>query len=241
MRTVIAMPAWNEGAGIISFITEMNLHFSNYSPIFIVVNDNSTDNTLEKLDELSKIKGISLFVYSNLKNLGHGPSTLRALKIALKHDPTLIIAVDGDGQFSGEDIFKNAKSFIASEFQIAEGVRIARNEPWFRKIVSFATRLLVFFKAKKLPRDANTPLRFYRPKALEFLLSVISSEAITPNLLISAYSRIYRIEILEFRITYLKGRGEFPEGATWGAGKKIFPSKRFLNFCIRAMKEWFLF
>jgi glycosyltransferase involved in cell wall biosynthesis len=227
------MPAFNEGEGIKGFLLEIRAVFHD-SINFIVVDDRSTDDTFAKLNNFSQ--EITVEIIQNDQNLGHGPSTLRALQAGLDSGCDTIIAVDGDGQFSAEEIFGLYEFFSVNNFDVAEGVRRIRlNEPWFRSSASFFTRQIVRMKSNRMPQDANTPLRIYKAECLEKLFDKVVPLALTPNLMISIVCRISDMSIGEFHVTFFPRRGSSSVGESWNQKFRVMPSSRFLKFCIHSV------
>ena len=231
------MPAWNEAEGLPGFITELNDALTAWSPAFVIVDDCSTDDTANAARSLTQF-GISIQVQTNARNLGHGPSTVNALRRGLALMTDYVIAIDGDGQFLGEDIRLIMKTLEASGVDVVEGVRTNRGDPLYRRFVSLATRTLVATRARVLPADANTPLRAYRTQTLASILSTIPNQPATPNLIISVLCRRWRLSLIEIPVRSIPRRGSDPEGSTWGQARKHLPSRRFVHFCLRAAREW---
>jgi len=234
----VVMPAYNEEEGLLGFLTELNLHLCDWQPEFIVINDVSTDGTRDAVESI-RAMGIKCKVITNEKNLGHGPSTLRALKEGLETGCDYVLAIDGDGQFLGADVAKLVETMNSGNYEVVEGVRCHRGGPLYRRVVSLATRTLVQTRARMRPTDANTPLRIYQPKTLHALLSIIPDNASTPNLLISAITRRQGIRYTEVNVESIPRRGTDIGGSTWKAKTKILPSKRFIIFCASAARQWF--
>lgn len=237
MTVSVVMPAWNEAEGIGVFIRELNKSLLPWSPSFVVVDDCSTDGTAQVVRELAT-RGIDISVISNAENRGHGPSTLMALRLGQESGSQVIVSVDGDGQFRGEDVAEVVRVLLRGGVDIVEGVRRDREEPAFRRIVSAATRFLVWTRVRCWPADANTPLRAYTRKVLGNLLERVPVDAVTPNLLFSAMSRVDGITVSEVPVTSLPRRGISEVGNTWGTRRKSLPSRKFLAFCSKAALEW---
>ena len=237
MTIAVVMPAWNEAEGISEFITELHDSLAQWEPTFFVIDDKSTDNTAHTIQGL-EASGLPVTVHTNTNNLGHGPSTFRALQAGLRTKADAIIALDGDGQFIGSDVNSVVSTLFATGADVVEGVRRSRNDPFYRQAVSAITRTLVWSRARGWPVDANTPLRAYRPETLEFLLGRIPDSASTPNLLISAICRQAGLTIIELPVRSIPRRGSDQQGSTWKAKNKSLPSKRFVKFCMRAAREW---
>jgi len=240
MKSVaITMPVYNEEQGVAEFILEIGSSLRDYKVVFIVINDCSTDGTIEKIMELTQM-GVEIILKNNEHNMGHGVSTRRGLEEALSLRSDLILSVDGDGQFLGEEIANIVKLSIENPDCVIEGVRKNRSEPYYRRVVTNFTRLLVMSRTFKLVKDANTPLRAYPPALLTRILSKVPSQALTPNLFISVISRIMKTKIIESDVTSISRRGQIAEGVTWGPTKKNIPPKKYVIFCLRAIKQWTL-
>jgi hypothetical protein len=104
--------------------------------------------------------------------------------------------------------------------------------------VSWATQLLVLSRSRRWPADANTPLRAYRRETLSRVLGLIPPAAATPNLLISAITRGGGFIVIEEEVRSLPRRGADPGGTSWGKKHRRLPSRRFIGFCLSALREW---
>lgn len=97
MKTLIIIPAYNEENNIINTVTKI-LELNNSNIDYIVINDGSTDNTLQKLID-------NQFNYLNLPtNLGIGGAVQTGYKYALNNNYDIAIQFDGDGQHNSEYI-----------------------------------------------------------------------------------------------------------------------------------------
>lgn len=231
------MPVYNEAEGIKEFIEEIRSNFKTLKPMIIAVDDCSTDNTWSVLNVM-QTNSNDLTVLKNTINLGHGQSTLRALKHGLLGQSDYIMSVDGDGQFLGDEMFNFYKQFYAANSNYGEGRRVSRQDPWFRKIISYSTRLLVFAKSGSRVIDANTPCRIYKAGTLLKLLKKIDSTSLVPNLRMSIVARKEEIEIFYFNLTNIPRRAKSAQGSSWGSRKTIFPNRRLIAFCTKAIKEF---
>jgi len=239
VRVVVVMPAYNESEGIAEFLQELNGSLGPWNPAFVVVDDASRDGTDEAAGAAANSSPpIDVIVWPNPVNRGHGPSTLTALRLGLDSGADAVLAIDGDGQFTGSDVAAVLQTLMGGELEVAEGVRTARGDALYRRGTSLATRLLVWSRSGSWPRDANTPLRAYRPAALEALLKQVPEEAMTPNLIISALCRRNRMLIAQVPVVSRPRRGSTAHGSTWGSRSVSLPSRRFMSFCIRAARQW---
>jgi dolichol-phosphate mannosyltransferase len=229
------MPVYNEGEGISSFLEELHESLSEYVTTFILVNDCSLDSTADVVESL-KARGFPVSLHTNDINGGHGPSTLTALGLGVKSGAQIVVSTDGDGQFLGTDVSVLVRMAASGRWDIVEGVRTFRTDPAYRKVSTATTRALVWSRARQLPKDADTPLRVYRRDVLSSLIDSVPDQAMTPNLLLSMLSRRRGRTIAEVNVRSIPRRGSEAIGATWGRGS-LFPSKRFVTFCVGATRE----
>lgn len=240
MSVTVVMPAWNEAGGIEEFIQELWTNLSQHDPKFIVIDDCSTDSTVQILQRL-KSNGCPIDFFTNPVNMGHGPSTITALRLGLATKEPLIIAIDGDGQFHGKEVAAviDHATRNAESLDVIEGVRVHRADPIYRKLISKITGALVWLRIHQRPRDANTPFRVYQRSALAILVNHIPVDSLIPNLHISALARQLGMRIKEVPVTSRVRRGEFTTGSSWGTIGQLLPNRRLIEFCIRATTEWF--
>lgn len=234
----VVMPAFNEEEGIASFIRELDASLSHYRRRFIVVDDCSTDSMSRVLLSVRESGSISLEVVRNPTNQGHGPSTVSALSLGARSGSDLVLACDGDGQIMGTDARKLVDRLQESRAAVVEGVRVGRSDSLYRKIVTLATRLLVFSRCGSMPKDANSPFRAYRAEILASILMNDRIGGLVPNLHISAHVRNHEMRLLEIPVTSIPRRGSTTVGSTWVRKQSKWPSRRFLKFCTQAVVDW---
>jgi glycosyltransferase involved in cell wall biosynthesis len=242
---VVSMPCFNEEEGIEGFLSEIQTAFHAIGATigFVVVDDRSSDKSFERLSQWKNSNFSPTLIIQNSVNLGHGPSTLVGLRYAILESAseTIVISVDGDGQFKGDNIASLYLQFKSSGTDILEGARINRNEPYFRKLVSFVTRVMVGLRVRSIVKDANTPLRMYKTATLKVILDKMPSALLTPNLFISALSRNRNFSLIVLEIDFFPRRGANISGTMWKSKLVNFPSRRFLKFCWLAGFQWFTF
>jgi glycosyltransferase involved in cell wall biosynthesis len=237
MSIIVVMPAWNEAEGITGFLVELSSALEGLDPRFVVVDDCSTDQTSDAVLSAGA-QGVDVTCLVNDVNSGHGPSTMRALRAGLASGADVVVAIDGDGQFTGPDVRRVVDALLGGTALVVEGVRTSRSDAAYRRLTSEVTRGLVWTRSRTLPADANTPLRAYRPSALTRLLERVPPDAMTPNLIISALSRRWHMPLVEVPVLSRPRRGASAEGTTWGARRASLPSRRFVGFCVKAAGEW---
>ena len=97
---ILTMPMFNEVDGIVEFLSELDRELPRSVRIQLV-DDASTDLTTIQVRSLG-LTSDRLVPYANESNMGHGPTTLSGLRLALESSPSLVIAVDG--QFEAAQI-----------------------------------------------------------------------------------------------------------------------------------------
>lgn len=234
---IIVLPVFNEQDGISDFLDELNEYLGDNERLFVVVDDQSTDDTKSILDK-KKIEGFPLVVIRNEINKGHGYSVITGIKCAIDLKPDAILLCDGDGQFHGVDIKVLVDAQQRNVHKIVEGARFGRDDPWFRKLLSFTTRLLVWRACKRMPKDANTPLRVMSLQLAILLINEIEDNCLIPNMAISALSRVKEFEIDEIRVRSLPPRRNPISVDQWKQKTSFLPSKRLIKFVFSAITSW---
>jgi glycosyltransferase involved in cell wall biosynthesis len=237
INVFISMPVYNEAPRIENWLRSLDKAAGKMKPQIIIVNDKSSDDTERTIQEISNI---SITVLNNEVNLGHGPSTLRGMRYAysLMDENSILITVDGDGHYDASTIFKMGQALQDSDAVVVEGYRINRNDPLYRKLTSFCTRLIILLFTRKFSKDANTPFHAYRKQILGDILSFeFVEDSLVPNLHISRYLRKRNIPTLTSNV--LENSLEFglPQGTTWKVKYRNLPSKKFIKFCLSAIQE----
>ena len=234
MKIAIVMPAFNEADSIPIFLTEISESFADHQVEILVVDDSSNDGTAQVLMSHPS----NPIVHTNPKNLGHGPSYLRALRLACDLPVDVVVATDGDGQVSAENLLRIALALKTGAVGCAIGLRTERNEPLYRRIVSFLSHLLVFIKSGKSFEDSNSPHRAFSRDFLREYLVDFSGEETIPNILgtVRLLSKSIKVELV--RVGFRDRLGPVKLGTSWGKTRLTqVPTLRFLKFCFRAASE----
>lgn len=235
-KVLFVIPVFNESLVIENFIKNLDSNFKEFPHTFIVVNDNSTDDSFQILSSLEK--NCSLQLINNPINLGHGGSLIKGLNHAVTLKSDYIITLDGDANFNSYEIKSLFNKLISdSTLDLIESFRINRSEPVYRKIVSCFTKIIIFVKAGILVKDANTPLRFYTYNALNRILPFIPQETLVPNLHVTIISRKYKLKMISMPVNWQNLKKANPS-STWNFRSRIFPPLKFITFCIKAFREF---
>lgn len=231
----IVMPAYNEAEGIRGFIDEIREHVSPLAArvTFVIADDRSTDDTAHVFDDVADVD-----VQTQPANRGHGPTALAAYRAGLASEPDLLVHVDGDGQFLGADFVRLITAAESTGADVVHGVRDGRTDPWYRKVLTGAVGLLIAAASGRRIPDVNTPLRAYRPSALQALVDAVPADANVPHVHFSLAEARGGFTVRYVRVASIPRRGESTSGTMWGRAADLrLPPKRLRQFAIAALQE----
>lgn len=169
-KVVLLIPSLNPDEKLVKLVN--GLCENGFSNIF-VVNDGSKQECLKYFDELKKIEGTNLHIFSHYKNFGKG----RALKNAFNQiyytfpDFECVVTLDGDGQHAIEDVIKVAEMTLENKEKLVLGSReFGKDVPFRSKFGNILTRGVMKALCGINVRDTQTGLRgFSRDLLKEFL------------------------------------------------------------------------
>lgn len=234
----LAIPAYNEADGISGFLTDMDAVLSTCADRhwFVIVNDVSTDNTIEVLQALSPQLDGELILVTNEVNSGHGPTVLNAYRRALDTGAEWILQVDGDGQFEAEDIELLLRHGNAGA-AIVTGERTVRFDPWYRKTVTATLPKMLQAAFGVARRDINCPFRLYRADVLPSILDRVPDDSLTPHVLMTILEAKSGHRHVEIPVQHRPRRGDTEVGTTWGDAKDLVIPKKLLLFLKDALVQ----
>lgn len=239
-HVAVVMPAYNEAEGIAGFIDELRAHIAPVADTvtFVVADDHSTDATLESLAEAAAAHP-DIRVEPQPVNRGHGPTALAAYRAGLALAPDVIVHVDGDGQFVGDDFPRIIRALVDEGADAVHGVRTGRTDPWYRRTITGAVRVVVAGAAGRGIPDVNTPLRAYRPAALRELVDAVPADALVPHVHFSLAEARSGMRVRYLRVRSIPRRGESAAGTMWGTqpAQPKLPPQRLRRFVAQAARE----
>jgi len=161
----LIIPAYNEERTIEKItIDSKNILKKPYKQFEIIIMDDcSTDNTLQICKDLTK-KIKNLRIFSNNKNIGKTKNLIKGFNVA-KSD--VIAFIDADYQYDPLDLPNIINKVIVDGYDISSGNRHNRDDPWHRKVASKAFNLFnrIMFNIKI--EDVNCGLKAMRKDVLK--------------------------------------------------------------------------
>ena len=161
--TYVVLPAYNEATRIqpvIESIAEKGYNM-------VVVNDGSSDNTLDVILESKRKYPDKIHVYSLIINRGVGVATQTGFDAVLKYDPKYVVSMDSDGQHSPEDLDNVIRPLVTGEAQAVIGVRPLKDLPFSRNFANSVMNLLTRIFYKVNVSDSQTGFRAITKDALK--------------------------------------------------------------------------
>ena len=161
--TYVVLPAYNEATRIqpvIEAIAEKGYNM-------VIVNDGSSDNTLDVIMESKKKYPDNIHVFSLLINRGVGVATQTGFDAVLKFNPKYIVSMDSDGQHSADDLDNVIRPLVSGEAQAVIGVRPLKDMPLSRNIANAIMNLLTRIFYKVDVSDSQTGFRAITLDALK--------------------------------------------------------------------------
>jgi dolichol-phosphate mannosyltransferase len=234
----VAIPAYNEADGIGGFLQEIDRVLSPHAGILrlIVVDDNSTDDTVAVLERTRPLLGAELEIVLRTVNRGHGACLLDAYRRALAVGADYVLQVDGDGQFHGSDL-RRVLVLLLDQAHAVCGVRRFRQDPWFRMAMTRLVRAYVALAFGVRARDANCPLRGYEADLLAELLGAIPDPCLIPNLYLTIVASRRGRTLVEVDVSHRVRRGAAAQGSTWRSAARSPVPWRLVRFSLQALRE----
>ena len=161
--TYVVLPAYNEATRIqpvIESIAEKGYNM-------VVVNDGSSDNTLDVILESKRKFPDKIHVYSLIINRGVGVATQTGFDAVLKYDPKYVVSMDSDGQHSADDLDNVIMPLVTGEAQAVIGVRPLKDMPFSRNFANSVMNLLTRIFYKVNVSDSQTGFRAIAKDALK--------------------------------------------------------------------------
>lgn len=226
LHLVLVMPVYNEAECIEQVITAWHQYLGSiFDKSFglMVVNDGSTDNTGDILQELEK-KLPTMYVVTQ-KNAGHGSAVVRGYQQALAAQPDYVFQTDSDDQFVPSDFNLLWQQRERSDFIL--GHRKNRKDPFMRLMITRVLKGLLFLRFGKWIKDANIPFRLMTASFLAASLPQVPPKAFAPNIFLSVLAAKKRIDVLNIPVQH-KARE---------TGSTVLISNNLWKACVKSLRQ----
>ena len=161
--TYVILPAYNEATRIQPVIEEI----AEKGYRMVIVNDGSSDNTLEVIKESQKKYPKSIYIYSHIINRGVGVAMQTGFDAVLRYNPKYIVNMDSDGQHSADDLDNVLKPLVTGEAEAVIGVRPLEDMPFSRNFANSVMNLLTRIFYHVSVSDSQTGFRAITIDALK--------------------------------------------------------------------------
>ena len=221
----VVMPAYNEEANIEQvckeFCEQVLSQFKD--PEYIIINDASTDRTQEILETLKK-EYPYITIFKNAHNMGHGPSLLRAYRAASKE---FIFYSDADNQILAQEFWNIWKQMETQNVALVTGIRVHRQDPFYRLIITRILRLLNLLLFQASVRDINCPFKLWKRPALARVLPFLPSRPLIISALMLISAKKQGIPLCETPVAHYPRTG----------GKSFIRDIKIIRLCWNATIE----
>jgi dolichol-phosphate mannosyltransferase len=198
----IVIPAFNEEETISQVIEEWSDIARQYDGNVIIINDGSTDKTLEIIQRLQNNNPRLIII--DKANSGHASSCMYAYQWAVKQGFRWIFQTDSDGQTNPGEF--HTFWHLKEKHPVIFGYRPHRGDGWFRFIVSKILMSVIFLIFKTYIRDANVPFRLMAANILSAALKKIPENMYLGNAYLSVeLNRISKIYWVKISFCHRKG------------------------------------
>lgn len=167
MKILVIIPVFNEETSIEDVLK--SLFDSGYADNILVINDCSTDNSLNITKNHEQVKTISLSC-----NLGIGGAVQTGMKFAKQNGYDLIVQFDGDGQHLAKEIKTIIQPVMSGNADLVIGSRFLKIKSQFQSTASrrigirILSNILKFLTGKRI-YDVTSGFRAFSPKAVSLL------------------------------------------------------------------------
>ena len=204
MKLVIIIPAYNEEENISNVLKRIPKTFKSINNTeIIVINDGSTDSTLEKIAKYS------VTVISHAQNKGVGVAFNTGLNTALHKNADIMVNIDADGQFDPKDIpfllepilSKKADMVISNRFSNGRPANMSRVKYYGNKVMN---KLIGFLIGKNF-KDVSSGFRAYNKTALLYL-NLMGNYTYTQESILDLSMKNLRISEISIKTKYFRNR-----------------------------------
>ncbi len=201
-KILVGIPCYNEEVAIGSLI----LRASQYADEVVVLDDGSTDKTME----VARLAGAHVLVHD--VNLGKGAALRDLFQYAMHSDADIVVIIDGDGQHNPDNIPKLIKPLLLNEADVVNGSRYlngaARDTPRYRRFGQVVLDRVTHWGLNEDLNitDTQSGFRAFSMKSVPFFKFTTDELAIDSEMLMDAAKAQLRIKEVGIDVRYDVGR-----------------------------------
>ena len=183
MKIFITMSAYNEEKSIPPLLDAIidTFNNSNYSYQIVLIDDGSSDKTVEVVESYAAKAPIKIITHIINKGLGKGIKTAIRQTLKIASDEDIMVCMDADNTHHPQYILPMIRK-IEEGFDIVIASRFIKGSkqigvPFLRKIISFGARITfkIFLNLKNV-RDYTCGFRAFRVKIVREATKIIEGE-----------------------------------------------------------------
>ena len=232
-KIVVLIPFYNELNNLnelkklIKNLSKLDIHFK-----FVFCDDNSNDNTADRLSDYLNYNNLNYEVIKNNTNLGHGGSLIRLSKLEQIKDFDFVLTLDFDFCYMHNDLVAILNTNLKDKIVI--GKRKYFDEGVFRQFITTCSEVIIFLKSFVLFKDTNCPIRLYPTFIYLNLWQQIPENTLIPNIF-STLIMLKNKQSFE-RIPIGKNKDLNIDSVSWGSG--VFSKKiKLMYFSFKSFKQ----
>jgi glycosyltransferase involved in cell wall biosynthesis len=182
---IVVVPVFNEEQCVESVLRDWTaaLDRSGIDYGLLVLNDGSTDSTLDVIQRHLAGHGAGRVEVISHANRGHGQTCLAGYRIACQRGIPWVFQIDSDGQC--DPAYFPTVWAKRNEHDVVYGHRAERRDGWKRVLASALVKIVVKVSSGADCIDANVPYRLMRTQNLRPLVNSIPSNFDLANIALS--------------------------------------------------------
>lgn len=195
LKTIVAMPAYNEA----KYIGSLVLQAKQYASEVIVIDDGSVDQT----SVVAELAGA--VVIKHKENRGYGNAIQSILVEARKRGADILVILDADAQHNPDEIPSLIKAVQEGSDLVIGSRELQRNViPFYRRMGQKVLSNLTYIVSRKRLSDTESGFRAYSKKAIATLELKEGGMAVSSEIVSTAAQQGLKITEVPISVTYTK-------------------------------------